>query len=128
MTIKLIKTPLPGRKGGRSMNAATLSALAEPNRVNIIELLRDGGSLTLGEIAERLGLRLPQSSKHLKVLCDAGLVAVTAVANRRIFSVRKERFAELDKWVQSFLAAKEEQFDRLDVLLSKVQDQQNEPK
>ncbi len=128
MTIKLIKTPLPGRKGGRFMNAATLSALAEPNRVNIIELLRDGGSLTLGEIAERLGLRLPQSSKHLKVLSDAGLVAVTAVANRRIFSVRKERFAELDKWVQSFLAAKEEQFDRLDVLLGKVQDQQNEPK
>jgi DNA-binding transcriptional ArsR family regulator len=110
------------------MNAATLNALAEPNRMNIIELLRDGGALTLGEIAERLGLRLPQSSKHLRVLTDSGLVVVQAVANRRIFKVRKERFAELDRWVQSFLEAKEEQFNRLDNLLSKVQEQQNEPK
>ena len=69
-------------------------------------------------------LRLPQSSKHLRVLSDAGLVVVKAVANRRIFSVRKEKFAELDRWAQSFLDAKEEQFDRLDALLSKVQEQQ----
>lgn len=110
------------------MNAATLSALAEPNRVNIVELLRDVGALTLGEIAERLGLRLPQSSKHLRVLTDAGLVVVEAVANRRIFKVRKERFAELDRWAQTFLNVKEEQFSRLDALLSKVQEQQNEPK
>ncbi|TVX96661.1 ArsR/SmtB family transcription factor [Cohnella terricola] len=109
------------------MNAATLSALAEPNRMNIVELLRDVGALTLGEIAERLSLRLPQSSKHLRVLSDAGLVVVDAVANRRIFSVQKEQFAELDRWVQSFLNAKEEQFDRLDALLCKVQEQGNEP-
>jgi len=110
------------------MNAAMLSALAEPNRMNIMELLRDGGALTLGEIADRLGLRLPQSSKHLRVLTDAGLVFVQAVANRRIFKVRKERFAELDRWVQSFLEVKEEQFNRLDALLIKVQEQQIEPK
>ncbi|PYI54334.1 ArsR/SmtB family transcription factor [Paenibacillus flagellatus] len=108
------------------MNAATLSALAEPNRVNIVELLRDGGALTLGEIAERLGLRLPQTSKHLRVLNDTGLVDVQAVANRRIFKLRKERFAELDRWVQTFLDAKEEQFDRFDALLRKVQEQEQE--
>ncbi|MEF3306578.1 ArsR/SmtB family transcription factor [Paenibacillus sp. GYB003] len=109
------------------MHAAMLSALAEPNRMNIVELLRDRGALTLGEIAERLGLRLPQSSKHLKVLTDAGLVVVQAVANRRIFKLRKDRFAELDRWVQTFLEAKEEQFDRFDALLSKMKEQQNEP-
>ncbi len=110
------------------MNAATLSALAEPNRLNIVELLRDGGALTLGEIADRLGLRLPQSSKHLKVLADAGLVVVQAAANRRIFRLRKERFAELDRWAQSFLEVKEEQFDRLDALLIQVQEQENDSK
>jgi DNA-binding transcriptional ArsR family regulator len=115
-------------KGDILMNAATLSALAEPNRLNIVELLRDGGALTLGEIAERLGLRLPQSSKHLKVLADAGLVVVQAAANRRIFRLRKERFAELDRWAQSFLEVKEEQFDRLDALLIRVQEQENQSK
>lgn len=42
----------------------TLNALAEPNRLHIVELLRDG-PLTVGEIAERLGLLQPQTSKHL---------------------------------------------------------------
>jgi DNA-binding transcriptional ArsR family regulator len=110
------------------MNAVTLSALAEPTRMNIMELLRDRGALTLGEIAERLGLRLPQSSKHLRVLTDADLVDVQAVANRRIFKVRKDRFTELERWVQSFQEAKEEQFDRFEALLGKVQEQQNNPK
>ncbi|MDT9724579.1 transcriptional regulator [Xylanibacillus composti] len=95
--------------------------------MNIMELLRDNGALTLGEIAEQLGLRLPQSSKHLRVLTDAELVDVQAVANRRIFKVRKERFAELERWVQSFQEAKEEQFTRLDALLSKVQEEQGDP-
>jgi len=108
------------------MQLAIFSALAEPNRLNIMELLRDGGSLTLGEIAQRLGLRLPQSSKHLRVLADAGLVDVKADANRRIFSMRRERFTELDLWVNTFLEAKEEQFDRLEALLNKVQNNQND--
>lgn len=107
------------------MNTATaLSALAEPNRVSIVELLRDDGALTMGEIAQQLGLRLPQSSKHLRVLTDAGLVDVQAVANRRIFRLRKERFAELDQWIRSFVEAKEEQFNRLDAILNRLQGKQ----
>lgn len=106
------------------MQIATLTALAEPNRLNIIELLRDYGAMTMGTIADRLGLRASQSSKHLRVLTDAGLVDVQADANRRIFSLRQDRFAELNAWTQSFLAAKEEQFNRLDALLLKVQAEQ----
>src|SRR5438874_2110697 len=41
------------------------TALMEPNRLHIVELLRDG-PLTVGEIAQRLGLQQPQVSKHLK--------------------------------------------------------------
>lgn len=103
------------------MNAAVLSALAEPNRVSIIELLRDKGALTVGEIAQKLGLRAPQSSKHLRVLADAGLIKVQAVANRRLCALRTEKFAELDQWLQTFLSIKEEQFDRLDDYLDTLQ-------
>lgn len=105
------------------MNSITLSALAEPNRINIIELLRDVGALTLGEIAEHLGLRLPQSSKHLRVLTEAGLVKVQAVANRRIFQLQTEQFTELDNWVKTFLSAKEEQYERLDHYLNKLKEE-----
>jgi DNA-binding transcriptional ArsR family regulator len=40
------------------------AVLMEPNRLHIVELLRDG-PLTVGQIAERLGLQQPQVSKHL---------------------------------------------------------------
>ena len=105
------------------MNAATLTALAEPNRISIIELLRDDGAMTVGQIAGQLGMRLPQSSKHLRVLTEAGLVKSQAVANRRIYRLRTEPFNELDNWIQSFLRAKEEQYDRFEQLLNKLQNE-----
>jgi DNA-binding transcriptional ArsR family regulator len=111
-------------KGDYAMNATTLSALAEPNRVKIIELLRDDGALTVGEIAQQLGLRLPQSSKHLHLLTDAGLVKVQAIANRRIYRLRTEKFTELDNWLKTFLSVKEEQYERLDEILNKLQGKQ----
>lgn len=102
-----------------TISTAVFSALAEPIRVNIVELLRDVGALTLGEIAQRLGLRLPQSSKHLRVLTNAGIVKVQADANRRIFSICPDPFVELDDWLKSFIKMKEEQLDRFEAVLKK---------
>ncbi|MDN4075028.1 ArsR/SmtB family transcription factor [Fictibacillus terranigra] len=99
---------------------ATLSALAEPKRLQIIELLREG-PLTVGEVAERLGLLQPQTSKHLRVLHKAGLVEVHAMANRRIYKLCQLPFRELDEWLGSFQQVWEERFDRLDEFLLEMQ-------
>ena len=104
------------------MGMTTLGALAEPNRLNIVELLRDG-PLTVGEIAERLGLRQPQASKHLKVLSENGIVEVKAEANRRIYRLRPEPFQALDAWVKSFQRVMEERYDNLEDYLRKLQGQ-----
>src|SRR4051812_47261215 len=90
-----------------------LHALADPNRVLIVELLRDG-PLTVGEIADRLGLRQPQASKHLKVLSDNGILEVKAEANRRIYKLRPEPFQALDSWIKSFRHVMEDRFDNLE--------------
>ena len=103
-----------------SMDMTTLNALSEPNRMNIVELLRDG-PLTVGEIADRLGLRQPQASKHLKVLNENRIVEVQAEANRRIYKLRPEPFQSLDSWVQSFRRVMEERFDNLDDYLRELQ-------
>jgi DNA-binding transcriptional ArsR family regulator len=95
---------------------STLSALAEPNRLQIVELLRRK-SRSVGEIVERLGLRQPQVSKHLRVLSDAGLVEVRAVAQQRIYSLRAEPFRELDVWLERYRRTVEDRFDRLDDLI-----------
>lgn len=102
------------------MQVTTLSALAEPNRMDIVELLRDG-PLVVGEIADRLGLRQPQASKHLEVLRDSGILGVTAAANRRIYKLRPEPFQALDAWLDSFRHVMEERFDNLDAYLRELQ-------
>lgn len=102
------------------IDIATLSALAEPNRLKIVELLRDG-PLTVGEIAERLGIRQPQASKHLKVLTDANILNVQADANKRYYKLRSEPFVSLDAWARSFKRDMEERYDRLEDYLQKLQ-------
>lgn len=102
------------------MDTTTLSALAEPNRLQIVELLREG-PLTVGEIAERLQIRQPQASKHLRVLSDAGIVKARTDANRRIYQLRSEPFIQLDTWLAAYRQIWEERFDNLDDYLKVMQ-------
>jgi DNA-binding transcriptional ArsR family regulator len=97
-----------------------LNALAEPNRLQIVELLRDG-SLTVGEITDKLGMNQPQVSKHLRVLSEAGLVEVQPIANRRYYKLKAEPLKEMNEWIQSFQKLWEDRFDRLDDYLHELQ-------
>ncbi|MCC7359460.1 MAG: winged helix-turn-helix transcriptional regulator [Anaerolineales bacterium] len=103
------------------MNATTLSALAEPNRLRIVELLREKPR-PVGEIAARLALRQPQVSKHLAVLHRAGLVGVRPVAQRRIYQLQPKPFKELDQWAGTFRRVWEQRLDALGGLLAELQD------
>ncbi|WP_138755662.1 ArsR/SmtB family transcription factor [Paenibacillus sinopodophylli] len=105
------------------MEITTFSALAEQSRLRMVELLLVG-PMTVGDIADRLQLRQPQASKHLRVLLDAGLVEVHADANRRNYQLRTVAFQELDSWLDSYRRVWEERFDSLDSYLHKLQSQQ----
>lgn len=96
-----------------SIDTSMLSALAEPNRMAIVELLRDG-PLTVGEIANRLELSQPHASKHLKVLSDNGIVEVKPEANRRYYKLRPEPFQVIEYWATSFQKHMEKRLDNLD--------------
>lgn len=98
----------------------TLSALAEPNRFQIVQLLQ-AGPCSVGEIVEQMGLLQPQVSKHLRVLSEAGLVEAQREGQRRIYQLRPEPFQEFDGWLKSFRALWEERFDRLDEYLQELQ-------
>ncbi|HSQ59435.1 MAG TPA: metalloregulator ArsR/SmtB family transcription factor [Acidobacteriota bacterium] len=80
---------------------ATFTALAEPNRLRIVELLRSGPR-PVGEIGRRLRLRQPQASKHLRILKEAGLVAVRPEAQRRLYELRADRLLEIDAWLEPY--------------------------
>jgi DNA-binding transcriptional ArsR family regulator len=107
------------------MNAA-LIALAEPNRLHIVDLLRDGPR-PVGEIVNKLRLHQPQVSKHLHVLSKAGLVEVYPSAQQRIYKLRPQPFRDLDMWLESYRHLWDERFDRLEDYLIKLQkDKKNE--
>lgn len=102
------------------MNVQVFSALAEPNRLHIVDLLLDG-PLPVGEIAGKLDMNQPQTSKHLRVLCEAGLVEVQPEANRRIYKIRPEPLQEMDKWLDAYRRMWETRLDRLDDYLQVLQ-------
>jgi DNA-binding transcriptional ArsR family regulator len=106
------------------MNMMTLTAIAEPNRFRIVELLRDKPR-SVGEIADRLVMRQPQVSKHLKVLNDAGWVEVRPHAQQRIYQLQAKPFTEFDQWLETFKHLWEERFETLDGILEELKEEQS---
>jgi DNA-binding transcriptional ArsR family regulator len=78
--------------------ATTFDVLAEPSRRDILDLLREG-ERSVGELVGHLALSQPGVSKHLRVLRDAGLVAVRSDGQRRMYELRAEPLAEIDAWL-----------------------------
>ena len=83
------------------MDPSLLAALAEPNRLRIVELLGESPR-SVGEIAIKLGVRQPQVTKHLQTLERAGLVEMHPLGRRRIYALRREQLRALADWLGGF--------------------------
>jgi DNA-binding transcriptional ArsR family regulator len=80
---------------------AAFEVLAEPTRRSILDLLTRG-ERAAGEIEDALGLSQPGTSKHLRVLRDAGMVSVRKEAQRRIYRLEPEGLAEVMAWAEQY--------------------------
>ena len=78
-----------------------LTALGDPTRRSIFELLADGPR-SVGELAGQLPVSRPAVSQHLKVLKDAGLVSDRAVGNRRIYRLNPDGLGALRAYLDGF--------------------------
>lgn len=99
-----------------TIDATTFAALGEPSRLRIVELLRTG-PLSVGEIVERLGIRQPQASKHLRVLGESGIVTVEPRHRLRIYRLRADPFDAVADWVDSFHQLWQTRLDSLEDFL-----------
>jgi DNA-binding transcriptional ArsR family regulator len=91
---------------------STFEVLAQPVRRAMLDRLREREWL-VGELADELGIAQPMASKHLRVLRDAGFVAVRGDANRRWHRLRPEPLQELDEWLAPFRWMWESRLDHL---------------
>ncbi|MGE5183176.1 MAG: ArsR/SmtB family transcription factor [Acidobacteriota bacterium] len=98
----------------------TFSALAEPNRLRIVELLR-AGPRAVNDIGERLDLAQPQVSKHLRVLKEAGLVEVQPRAQQRLYELRPQALRKLHDWLERYRRVWDERFGQLDELVEELE-------
>ena len=68
------------------MIAARMRVIGDPNRIRILDLLRED-ELSVTELTERLGTSQQNTSKHLGVLLQAGIVARRKDGNSSIYSI-----------------------------------------
>ena len=87
--------------------------LAEPNRRLILDLLLEQPR-SVGELVAETGLSQPGTSKHLRVLREAGLVSVHKDAQRRMYELNPQALAELIRWVEPYRRAMAGQLDALE--------------
>ncbi len=83
------------------MPEALWSVLTDPNRRAVLDLLRDRPR-SVTELVDELGLSQPATSKHLRVLREAGFVRVERDAQRRIYVLEPAPLAELDGWLAPY--------------------------
>jgi DNA-binding transcriptional ArsR family regulator len=99
----------------------TFDVLAEPKRRRILDLLLDGPR-PVGELVTGTRLSQPGTSKHLRVLREAGLVRVRKDAQRRLYELQPEALADVHAWLEPYRRLWAEQLDALERHLDTMED------
>jgi DNA-binding transcriptional ArsR family regulator len=81
---------------------AVVAALAHPARRQILLTIHFRGAATAGEIAARFAHKWPTTTRHLRVLEDAGLVHHERRGRTRVYTVDKTRLALVSEWLGWF--------------------------
>jgi DNA-binding transcriptional ArsR family regulator len=94
--------------------------LADPTRRLIIESLQ-GSEQAVNDIVARVRIHQSGVSRHLRILHEAGFVRVRPDGVRRLYSLRPERFCELDAWLAGFRSHWEMRLDKFAEALGRNQ-------
>lgn len=78
-----------------------MSALAQPTRLDVYEILTRAGAagMTSGELARRTGAAANTMSAHLAILCRADLVSVEKNGRHAFYRTRPETIEELAEYL-----------------------------
>ena len=76
-------------------------ALAHASRRQILMVVKfRGGEMTAGEIASRFACSWPTTSRHLKILEDAGLLTAERSGRTRVYRLNRARLRFADEWLR----------------------------
>jgi DNA-binding transcriptional ArsR family regulator len=98
------------------MHLSSLQTLADPTRFRIVEILRDG-ERAVNDIVSNVEIDQSGVSRHLRILHEAGFVQMRPEGQKRFYSLRPERFQDLDAWISTYRGMWEKRLDRLEEAL-----------
>ena len=88
---EVISTQL--RQELEDLSSSMCKALNDPKRLMVLYTLRDG-EYTVGELSKLMGIPQSNTSQHLAVLRDRGLVEAERVGNTVLYSLRHPKVLE----------------------------------
>lgn len=100
-------------------------ALADPVRRAIVARLSHGPQ-TVNDLAEPFDISKQAVSRHIQVLEGAGLVTRSRDAQRRPVHLDSARLEELTAWIDKYRIIHEQQFRKLDALLTTLKEGNDE--
>ncbi len=92
---------------------SAFDVIAEPGRRQLLDLLR-AGPAPVGALVKATGMSQSNTSRHLRVLREAGLVVARTAGQRRVYEVRIEGFTELARWLTPYVVLRQRALDALD--------------
>jgi len=100
------------------MQQTILQTLADPTRFRIVEALA-GGEQAVGDLVRAVEIDQSGVSRHLRILGEAGFVAMRPDGARRLYSLKPEPFQAIDSWIGSYRQLWENRLDRFDAALAR---------
>jgi DNA-binding transcriptional ArsR family regulator len=106
-----------GGKETGCMPTDIFSALADPTRRCILEMLAGNDEFPASEIHDKFQVSPQAISQHLKILREANLVHVEKRAQQRIYRINTDAMVELEEWSKSMRLRWSRRLDALDAVL-----------
>ena len=103
------------------------AALADPTRRAILARLALGEATVL-ELAKPFAMSQPAVSRHVRLLSDAGLIVQRVDGTKRPCRLAPGAIDEIDRWLAMLRQALERNYDRLDVVLAELDQEEGKDK
>ena len=101
---------------------AVLKAASDPTRRVILTLLAQQGPMRVTDLARRFEMSLNSVSKHIKTLESAGLVSRRTEWREHLIELETGRMALIDAWFKDLRSIWELRLEKLDTLMTEIED------
>ena len=105
-------------------NIYVFRALSDPARLRIVEVMKSG-ECSVGDVVDRLDIQQSGVSRHLRILAEAGIVQMRPDGQKRLYSLRREAFEQLEAWIARYRRHWDARLDRLGAALERRQAAKN---